>query len=461
MEKCWICKKQFKKITASHLRTHNISHNDYISKQTKNSEKSLCSYSGSDGAWPCTNEIIESDNSEHCILHSDNPNKSLISFQNSFDAYLAKQKENSLLSTIFLDHIHFPEKFNLSRVSFPKFVSATYCTFRKNTQIKRCKFVHGATFKGSKFYGDIFIQRVEFQSIADFVKTEFYNEVEFSLTSFQGLTLYKSGIGGVLKFSDCTFKEFVSFRNVALPSEKSLLSFYLVDFPTTGRTWFEENDMSKVSFIETNLKNVRFINVQWHKPNWPYSKRKSLVNEFVNFNGGSLSSEYYARVRSEYQQLKQNFEDARNYSEAGDFYYGEMECIRKSNIFRRYMPNTLNLYRISSGYGQRYVRAFIVLLLLLLTFSLTHMFLGLKPNKQSSELKVINYTSSSFLSNSAIFDLLATNFYCIEVLIREDEPDRILRPMNYIGDGINAFFTLLIYAQFLLFALALRRHFKR
>jgi len=170
------------------------------------------------------------------------------------------------------------------------------------------------------------------------------------------------------------------------------------------------------------------------------------------------------KIRLTYQQLKQNYEDRKSYTEAGDFHYGEMENYRKSIKLNRYFPLTiLNLYKFACGYGQNYIRAGIVLVLMLLIFSNLHLFLGLEPSAHNHNSNSFDYNFNEVFRNndSILNDFYLTVVYCTEVLVREEEPDRLFRPRTTNGDAINTFFSLVIYIQVVLFTLALRRHFKR
>lgn len=65
------------------------------------------------------------------------------------------------------------------------------------------------------------------------------------------------------------------------------------------------------------------------------------------------------------------------------------------------------------------------------------------------------------VNTSLLADFYISTVYCVEVLTREQEPDRIFQPLTTNGDAINSLFTILIYIQVVFFTLALRRHFKR
>jgi hypothetical protein len=68
-----------------------------------------------------------------------------------------------------------------------------------------------------------------------------------------------------------------------------------------------------------------------------------------------------ARVAALYRSLRKSFEDSKNEADAGDFYYGEMECRRHSKASSGAERVILWFYWLLSGYGQRASRALIAL----------------------------------------------------------------------------------------------------
>ena len=57
-----------------------------------------------------------------------------------------------------------------------------------------------------------------------------------------------------------------------------------------------------------------------------------------------------------YRELKQNYEDRRDYERAGDFHYGEKEMRRRNQETPIAIRVFLTLYWLVSGYGERFLR---------------------------------------------------------------------------------------------------------
>ena len=103
------------------------------------------------------------------------------------------------------------------------------------------------------------------------------------------------------------------------------------------------------------------------------------------------------------------------------------------------------------------------MILMLLFFAGAHTFLGLEPTEHNSDYSKIQYAFNPDFSKTKSFvsDLFISAVYCVEVLVREEEPDRLFRPLSTKGDILNSTFSILVYLQVLFFILAVRRHFKR
>jgi hypothetical protein len=169
-------------------------------------------------------------------------------------------------------------------------------------------------------------------------------------------------------------------------------------------------------------------------------------------------------VRSAYRQLKQNYEDNRNYTEAGDFYYGEMEMTRlKLSFLNRYLFSWEALYWMVSGYGQRWGTSFALLVLTLLIFPVLIMFLGLQTSSENGlPGKHIKYDITSNLpqANEGLADYeLCLRYSLVTMLPLKDSSTHYVPSMWTRYLLVVEIILLPTFAT--LFILALRRRFKR
>lgn len=437
---CFICRKKLKTITESHVKTHGLSLQDYkFLYGERSNNDGRCVYENKITHYKCNLIVKSNTEDKFCILHNIHNNNEKF-FREIFKIILELNDE------IHLEGVNFPLDIDLSKMKFPQKVFFTESIFNENVNFEHSIFLEDAEFSKVKFKKDVSFKLAIFQGNVGFWETEFFSKVNFQTT---------------------TFRQRVTFVQAKFATYPQYIRFVNTHFEKPEKVHFAENNLSYVLFKHTNLTLINFGNIIWPKTSVFFSSRKYLADEFSSSEilDRSNNTQYYNSVKLLYQQLKRNFEDKRSFVEAGDFHYGEMECYRKSNKFRRYFPlNLINLYRLSSAYGQRYIRAGIVLLILLFIFALSHLFSGLTPVPEKQHTyQPIDYNIENLVDNikSIIPDFFKSTVYCLQVLTRTSPSDRLYQPASFGGEVLNVIFPLLIFLQAVFFALAVRRHFKR
>ena len=190
-------------------------------------------------------------------------------------------------------------------------------------------------------------------------------------------------------------------------------------------------DMENVSLLYTDSRRMQIAS----DVRWPLKLRDERE---------AKNRKAYRLVEDVYRQLRQNYEGCNNYPEAGRFYHGEMEMRRKAVWWRQYLPSLTTLYWLSSGYGQRPLRAGLWVVLLVLVFGWLYSLIGLE-----------HANTPGAISHSVGAGLLNT----LEVLtfVR----DRSYIPAEILGRWLAVIQTVVIPLQVALFALAVRRAFHR
>jgi len=129
------------------------------------------------------------------------------------------------------------------------------------------------------------------------------------------------------------------------------------------------SDVSNLVLAETDLSECRFLGAHrleqlridgrtWFaRPAGAWRARRRMLAE--------ERDEDPSRVSAVYRALRKSFEDSKNEPGAADFYYGEMECRRHSDMSSRNERVILWFYWLLSGYGQRASRALIALVLVI------------------------------------------------------------------------------------------------
>src|SRR5215208_1929982 len=138
-----------------------------------------------------------------------------------------------------------------------------------------------------------------------------------------------------------------------------------------------ESDLSNVSFKGVNLSNVEFHSVSWLKRTiLEIREKKSLMQTFhdkifstlkrfhdkifskaeTEIIDSMLENKNYKNVSYVYNQLRKNFETDLRFSEASDFFIGEMESIRwglwKGKTIEKCKSIGYGVYRYIALYGE-------------------------------------------------------------------------------------------------------------
>jgi hypothetical protein len=114
-----------------------------------------------------------------------------------------------------------------------------------------------------------------------------------------------------------------------------------VTFENPNKNIFEVQDMSRVSFVNTDITGIRFgDNVRWDgtdnfqviEETWLEEDIENTIEDRRVRLGGVLSV---------YRNLRENYEYRRRYDEAGKFFIREMELKRKyrEEISKRSTPD--------------------------------------------------------------------------------------------------------------------------
>ena len=166
--------------------------------------------------------------------------------------------------------------------------------------------------------------------------------------SFRGATF----AAGIADFSGASFQGETLFAPGKGKSQLPIFSGVEVDFreviiePLDALT-FRDADLQKCKFQGTDLRKAEITGVRWTK----IADRSGLYNEVAPLQEVKRAWSHIERVSRE---LKQNYEDRRDYERAGDFHYGEKDARRKNPDTSRELRFWLWLYKYVGGYGERW-----------------------------------------------------------------------------------------------------------
>ncbi|MBH0178115.1 MAG: hypothetical protein HP491_09670 [Nitrospira sp.] len=156
-------------------------------------------------------------------------------------------------------------------------------------------------------------------------------------------------------------------------------------------------------------------------------------------------------LESAYRQIRQSYEDRRDYGRAGTFYFGEME-----QKWKETGGFLATLYRFSSSYGHSPGRAGVILLMLLMLDALLVSLCGIKPIDKAPYLLADTGENAGGTFIETYWNALW--FHVLRV-VTFNPP--IIIPRLPVGDIVSSLMRILISVQVALFALAVNRKFKR
>jgi len=394
----------------------------------------------------CGLDALENTEEELCILHSQISTKDNNEFNEAFEAHRKKNRCN-------FRFLYFPEKADFNGATFNEGVDFSYAKFAKRAGFVEAKFTERANFASAKFTGGVDFLGTKFTKGADFKGATFNEEADFN-----GATFAKEAI-----FFRATFRARTIFAPIQPVQRKDktlqIFSEADVDFsrvivePPDVLT-LRDADLKKCRFQHTDLRKVEITNADWPEIIWPKkmpkgfgwlrTKRIGVYDEASLPKGETRSLPHIERV---YRELKQNYEDRRDFDRAGDFHYGEKQMRRKNPeipLGRRFL---LWLYWFVSGYGERCLRPVVWATVLLFTSALGYYRWGLQPKGSSSRLICSGFRDSA--------EYLFYSFRVMTFLKPED-----LVPLGY-ARYVNAFESLVGPLLIGFFALALRQRLKR
>lgn len=227
---------------------------------------------------------------------------------------------------------------------------------------------------------------------------------------------------------------------------------------------FEDVDLSRASFLYTNLSQVRFIAVTWHRGverlwrlplfesvHFQIGDHVKLREERDDLSADDLQLRA-ALVADVYRQLRLNLEGARQEIEAGHFYIGQMDMRLMSSGFSRPQRAFLWAYRYLAMYGQSAWRPLLLYLLASSLFGLAYMMTG----------TIAEIVDHQWVGSGSPF-FLSGEFWKATVLAAS--AGALIRESMH---GVGGWGALLVYLNMVvdifliaLFIVALRRHFHR
>ena len=207
-------------------------------------------------------------------------------------------------------------------------------------------------------------------------------------------------------------------------------------------------DLTKSRFLGTDLRKAEITAAIW--PEIGY--RRGAYDEICPLETDEKSEWHH--IERLYRELKQNYEDRRDYERAWQFHYGEKEARRKQAKRFSGLWLWLNLYKWVAGYGERWGLPLVWAAIVLLVSAAIYICLALHPELGGIRPKL----GGPMLSYASTWDWLRSVFYSFRAmtLLKPEDLEAIRwAKLVYMVD------SLLGPTLLGLFALALRQRLKR
>ena len=280
----------------------------------------------------------------------------------------------------------FKEEADFSRAKFKGEAKFGSAGFKEEANFRKAEFEGEVNFGRAEFKEEADFSEAEFEGEANFCRAEFEEEAYFYTTTFHDADFSFAIFKGETVFSRARFKAAADFRGgvdkeeddqeddqekeYELFSREDDTLFLRVMFEKPELVYFYRVNLSRCRFLDTDLKSVNFIGItDWHQEGW----RAALYDE-INDD----SSKSYPELMELYRQLKQNYEERRNWEVAGHFHFGQMmmQLRQKWQEGKIAASLILQVYRILGGYGVRYGRIMLWILGMIVGFGLLYSFKG-------------------------------------------------------------------------------------
>lgn len=160
-------------------------------------------------------------------------------------------------------------------------------------------------------------------------------------------------------------------------------------------------------------------------------------------------------MRRLYLELKKNFEEKRDWNTAGDFHYGEMECRKKMHGWSTFEGILVNIYFWSSGYGERPLRASVILCIFVL-FLFPLLLVGNDCWPYISGSQPFCFWNCVWAFYDPVKDSFRLATFTTVTKIGEE-----IKPDTGWDNVFLVLESIIVYVQILLLALALRRRVQR
>jgi hypothetical protein len=356
---------------------------------------------------------------------------------------------------------------NFSAATFSARSYFNSATFSARAHFSRATFSARADFILAKFFGEAYFTSAKFFEGADLYSSKFSAPANFSLATFSGKSTFsRATFSAPAYFTSAKF-----FGEANFTTEfKDKASFNNMIFEDGNKILFETEDLSKVSFMNTDISMVRFSDrARWGEKDKFKTIDERKLEEKIKRDGKTKEINL-GSIKAVYRSLRDNYEYRMRYDEASQFFIREMELKRKysekesssgsevipNDRFRRNLSIT-GLYYHLFRYGESLSR---IAFTIVLFFSLTTLFWVIYPpslipqtlsNQENLKTSVVNAYILRFMkiaTEKTVDGRIQSQIYHIGITKLAEMRKAVNQALNsFHGGRLNILFYGNIYTE--------------
>jgi len=375
----------------------------------------------------------------------------------------------------------FKDEADFSLATFTGDAHFNDATFTGNAYFDTATFTGDARFSSAVFTANAYFLKTKFgkNRLTSFYKTKFTKYTFFDRARFRNKVRFNSIIFGSesniffrrtffakkVDFQYCAAEGYVRFSNLRQGKENKF-DFQEAAFEKASRVSFHTVRLFPNWFVNVDARKFVFTDIKWKNLD-SERRNKNIDAELENLKERKIKEQNKRLLEIACRQLGVNAEENNRYEEAAKFRYMAMETKRLEELkhfsFSRYL---IWLYKWTSGYGESWSWAAMVLLGVLLFFGALYV----------SPLSTFDYGEKK--NDAVLVDLIVEEsdwtrkyderFHRMnlgEGLVHSLYVAALQRPEPKAADTLTKLFIILetIFApvQAALLALAIRRKFMR
>jgi hypothetical protein len=351
-----------------------------------------------------------------------------------------KNTENKTEKTEFVSAV-FNAEVRFQDAIFPAMADFSYARFNESAADFSSAGFGPSNFSHALFKVSSDFRLASFNEPADFSNTTFAGQTDFRAAQFKSTANLSSVlIESYLRFAGANGKQ-------SFGSESSLdLQFATIEKPECVS--FHTLTLRPVWFVNVDARAFSFTNVDW---DW-----RNINDEIEHLRTKAISTPHRLMAIA-YRHLAVNAEDNHQYEDASRFRYLAMDA-RRLDGWRGFTPWRLSWwYWLASGYGERMLRAFLVILAIWLVAGLLYTRVGFArwEPRTATESDVVTATRDNV--GAALSFSRALTYSAGVMTLQRPEP----RPATTAAQTLVLLETILGPVQAALLALAIRRKFMR